>query len=71
MPAGYRTNGGRAASLLEVIDPKVATKPHAELSHAEKVKLVVKRFQTKAYAIKMRMLWCARAGSTIVEPSAR
>ena len=56
LPAGYLVDSVRHATLREVIDPRVPTRPMGALSHHELAELVLARLETDPTEFKIRML---------------
>jgi hypothetical protein len=56
MPAGYLLDGSRVASLREVIDPEIPTKPLEKLSQHDLAVLVGRRLMDKKRVFSVRML---------------
>jgi len=54
--AGFSMDGRRFASLMEVRDPKMATRTLADLTHEELVRLTVRRLSGDKNFLPLRML---------------
>jgi len=56
LPATYVADGSRMASLREMVDPRIPTKPIHTLSGQELTDLVAQRFESSREDFRIRML---------------